>query len=78
MNIVREMGLKDMLKIYLTEDESNRVMTLALSKIVRPLPQNSIQFWYEGTYMPTIIPVNLSSQRNISHGGTQHDRVFFP
>ncbi len=64
MKITESMGLKDMLKTYLTEDESNRVMALALSKIVRPLPQNSIQSWYEGTYMSTVIPANLSSQRN--------------
>lgn len=64
MNIVREMDLKDMLKTYLTEDEVNRVMALALSKIVRPLPQNSMQSWYEGTYISTIIPANLSSPRN--------------
>lgn len=64
MGIADGIGLMDMLKAYLTEDESNRVLALAISKIVRPLPQNSIQSWYEGTYVSTIIPASLSSQRN--------------
>lgn len=54
----------DILKSYLTEDESSRVMILAMSKIVRPLPQSSIQTWYDSTYLSTIMPVNITSQRN--------------
>ena len=64
MKIAESMGLRNMLKTHLTEDESNRVMAFALSKIVRTLPQNSIQSWYEGTCMSTIMPANLSSKRN--------------
>lgn len=64
LKIAESYGLMDMLKSYLTEDEGNRVMALAMSKIVRPLPQNSIQTWYEGTYLSTIMPANLTSQRN--------------
>ena len=42
MNIVDGIGPMDMLKSYLTEDESYRMLSLAISKIERPLPQNSI------------------------------------
>ncbi|MGC8645293.1 MAG: hypothetical protein ACP5UO_03375, partial [Thermoplasmata archaeon] len=42
LRITESIGIKEMLKAYLTEDECNRVIALAISKIVRPLPQNSI------------------------------------
>ena len=54
----------EMLQRYLTEDECNRVIALAISKIVRPLPQNSISTWYDGTYLSVVMPAKLSSQRN--------------
>ncbi len=64
LKITESIGLKEMLQRYLTEDECNRVIALAISKIVRPLPQNSISTWYDGTYLSVVIPARLSSQGN--------------
>ena len=64
LKITESIGLMEMLHRYLTEDECNRVIALAISKIVRPLPQNSISTWYDGTYLSVVIPANISSQRN--------------
>ena len=64
LKITESIGLMEMLQRYLTEDECNRVIALAISKIVRPLPQNSISTWYDGTYLSVVMPARLSSQRN--------------
>ncbi len=64
MKIIESYGLIEMLKHYLTEDETNRVLALAVSKIVRPLPQKSIQTWYDGTYLSVTMSANITSQRN--------------
>ena len=64
MDIVKQLNIQDMLKSYLTDGESQKIMALAISKVVRPLPMSSIPTWYEGTYLSTVYPVNLDSQRN--------------
>ena len=64
LEIVRELGLQEMLQKHLTEQETNRIIALSLCKIVRPLPMDSIKTWYEGTYLSMEMPANLSSQRN--------------
>ncbi len=64
MKIVDAYSIKDMLKPYLTGDEINRVLAIAVSKIVRPLPQRSIQTWYDGTYLSVVMHANITSQRN--------------
>ncbi|MHB1440289.1 MAG: IS1634 family transposase [Cuniculiplasma sp.] len=62
--ITDQIGLHDMLKSYLTEEESKKTIAIAISKVVRPLPMSSIQTWYEGTYLSTVFPANLDSRRN--------------
>ena len=64
MEIVRELGLQDMLQAHLTQQETNRIIALSMCKIVRPLPMTSIQTWYEGTYLSVALQANLGSQRN--------------
>ena len=64
MKIVRDMGIMDILKLYLTEQEARHVLALAISKVVRPLPQASINTWYDGTYLSVLMPASLTSQRN--------------
>ena len=64
MEIVRELGLNEMLLEHLTPQEMNRMIALSLCKIVRPLPMDSIQTWFDGTYLSEEMPANISSQRN--------------
>ena len=64
MEIVRDMGIMDILKMHLTEQEARHVLTLAVSKVVRPLPQASINTWYDGTHLSVLMPASLTSQRN--------------
>lgn len=62
--ITESISILEMLHRYLTEDECNRVITLAILKIVRSLRQNSISTWYDRAYLSVVIPARLSSQRN--------------
>ena len=62
--IVNQIGLPGMLESYLTKEESRKILAMAISKVVRPLPMSSIQTWYEGTYLSTLFPVNIDSRRN--------------
>ena len=64
MRIVRDMGIEDILKLHLTEPETWHILALAISKVVRPLPQASISTWYEGTHLSVLMPASLTSQRN--------------
>ncbi|MGC8563034.1 MAG: hypothetical protein ACP5NO_07595 [Thermoplasmata archaeon] len=63
LDIVKECGMKRLLDKYLTEDESNAVLSLAIAKVVRPLPLRSIGSWYEGTYLSKAFPADMSSQK---------------
>lgn len=63
LDIVKECGIKRLLDKYLTEDESNAILSLAIAKVVRPLPLRSIGSWYEGTYLSKAFPADMSSQR---------------
>ena len=42
MEIFRDMGIEDILKMHLTESKVRHVLALAISKVIRPLPQASI------------------------------------
>ncbi|MHB8358145.1 MAG: hypothetical protein ACYDCP_01400 [Thermoplasmataceae archaeon] len=64
LDIVNQIGIQDMLKSYLTNEESQNIPALAISKVVRPLPMSSVKTWYEGTYLSTLFPVGMDSQRN--------------
>ena len=64
MRIVRDLGIEDILKLHLTEPETWHILALAISKVVRPLPQASISTWYEGTHLSVLMPASLTSQRN--------------
>ncbi len=64
MRIVDAYSIREMLEPYLNGDEINRLLALAISKIVRPLPMRSMQAWYEGTNLSVILPANITSQRN--------------
>ena len=63
LDIVKECGIKRLLDKYLTEDESNAILSLAIAKVVRPLPLRSIGSWYEGTYLSKALPADMSSKR---------------
>jgi len=62
MDIVKAYGLRDLLERYLTLSESNAILSLAIGKIVRPLPMRSLGSWYEGTHLSKALPADLSSQ----------------
>ncbi len=64
MRIVRDMGIFDILKMHLTEQEATHVLALAISKVVRPLPQASISAWYDGAHLSVLMPASLASQGN--------------
>ena len=64
MDIVKQLNIQDMLKSYLTDGESQKILALAILKVVRPLPMSSVKTWYEGTYLSTLFPVGMDSQRN--------------
>ncbi len=63
INIVREMGIEEMLKKHLTQTESMEIIAIAVSKIVRPLPLASIDTWFDGTSLSRTMGVDLKSQR---------------
>lgn len=63
LSIVESFGIKEILNRYLAEDETQRILALAISKVVRPLPMSSIPLWYEGTYLSVTMPAGLRSQR---------------
>jgi len=63
LSIVESFGMKDILNRYLTHEETQRILALAISKVVRPLPMSSISSWYDGTYLSVIMPASLRSQR---------------
>ena len=63
MNIVRDIGIEEMLKRHFTETESKEIIAIAVSKIVRPLPLASIDTWFEGTSLSRKLGVDLKSQR---------------
>ena len=42
MKIVRDIGIEEMLEKHITETESRQIDSMAVSKIVRPLPLASI------------------------------------
>ncbi len=63
LSIVESLGMKDILNRHLTSEETQKILALAISKVVRPLPMSSIGSWYEGTYLSVIMPANLRSQR---------------
>ena len=58
MNIVRDIGIEEMLKRHLTETESKEIIAIAVSKIVRPLPLASIDTWFEGTSLSLTMNAN--------------------
>ncbi len=62
-SVVESLGMKDILNRHLTGEETNKVLALAISKVVRPLPISSISTWYGGTYLTVAMPANLRSQR---------------
>jgi transposase len=64
LGIVDQIGLLDMLKSHLTDEESKKILAIAISKVVRPLPMSSMESWYEGTYLSKVFPVNLDYRRN--------------
>ena len=49
MKIVGDTGIYEILKKYLTDEESKEIIAIAVSKIVRPLPVSSFETWFEGT-----------------------------
>jgi hypothetical protein len=61
MKIVDALGIDDILKKHLTVSETDQVIAIAVSKIVRPLPLSSIETWIEGTSIS--MDVGLKSQR---------------
>lgn len=61
MKIVDALGIDDILKKHLTGSETDQVIAIATSKIVRTLPLSSIETWIEGTSIFT--DVELKSQR---------------
>jgi len=63
LSVVESLGIKEILNRRLTGEETQKVLALAISKVVRPLPMSSISSWYEGTYLSVIMPANLRSQR---------------
>ena len=64
LDIVNHIGIQDILKSYLTNEESQKILALAILKVVRPLPMSSVKTWYEGTHLSTLFPVGMDSQRN--------------
>ena len=61
--MINALGIEDMLKKHLTEEESRMIIALAISKIVRPLPISSIETWFEGTSLSRTMNVDLRSKR---------------
>jgi transposase len=63
LSMVREIGMLEMLQEHLSREDAQKILAIAISKVVRPLPMRSIETWYDGTYLSTLFPVNLHSQR---------------
>ena len=63
VGIINALGIEEMLKKHLTEEESREIIALAVSKIVRPLPISSIETWFDGTSLSRTMNVDLRSQR---------------
>ena len=63
MKIVRDIGIEEMLEKHITEMESRKIIAIAVSKIVRPLPLASIDTWFDDTSLSGSMEVDLRSQR---------------
>ncbi len=42
LSIIESIGIKDMLEHHLTDEEAGKVLTLAISRVVRPLSMSSV------------------------------------
>ncbi|MCL4356968.1 MAG: transposase [Candidatus Thermoplasmatota archaeon] len=63
MKIVNDLGIVDMLMKHLTESESREIISIAVSKIIRPLPLASIDTWFDGTSLSRTMNADLKSKR---------------
>ena len=61
MKIVKEMSIEETLEKYLTDMESREIIAIAVSKIVCPLPLESIDTWFDGTSLSRALRVDLRS-----------------
>ncbi len=66
LRISESIGIMEMLKTYLTEDECNRVIALPISKIVRPSPQSSdLDPPRSDTFLPSFEEFNMFVPPNL-------------
>ena len=63
MKIVGEIGIEDMLKKHLTETECKEIITISVSKTVRPLVVSLIDTWFGGISPFRTMNVEMKSQR---------------
>ncbi|MCL4345180.1 MAG: hypothetical protein M1496_02310 [Candidatus Thermoplasmatota archaeon] len=62
MDIVNAFGIEEIHKKNLTENESMQTISMAVSKVVRPLPASSLETWFDGTSLSRSMNINLESQ----------------
>ncbi|MCL4480523.1 MAG: hypothetical protein M1113_03440 [Candidatus Thermoplasmatota archaeon] len=62
--IVNAIGIEEMLKKHLTENEAVQIVAMAISKVARPLPVSSLETGFEDTSLSRSMNVkNLESRR---------------
>ncbi len=61
IRVMDTLHLSDILTPLAGKKRSAEILALAMSKVVRPLPMKSIPVWMEGTHLPDLLHVDLSS-----------------
>ena len=62
MKIVGDTSIHDILKKYLTDEESKEVIAIGGSKIVRPLQVSSFKTWFDSTSLLRTMKIGIKSQ----------------
>ena len=61
VKIMDSLHMGEILSSITGKKRSAEIITLAMSKILRPLPMKSNPAWSEGTHLPNLLGVNLNS-----------------